>query len=93
MDIDQLTARQREVFWALSRGLQNKQIASALGVALKTVEMHIERIKLRLTCDTLREVVVKAVEARLRGEFANMPTPNRATPGKIPTRQDFAHDV
>lgn len=43
-----LTARQREVFLLIGRGLQNKEIARALGLEVNTVETHRKDIARRL---------------------------------------------
>lgn len=41
---DQLTARQRDVLQALSKGLSNKQIAQQLGIAEDTVKQHVSAV-------------------------------------------------
>src|SRR5262252_4611081 len=43
-----LTNREREVLVLLAEGLQNKEIASQLGVGVRTVETHRERIMRKL---------------------------------------------
>jgi two-component system nitrate/nitrite response regulator NarL len=44
----QLTNREREVLIQIAEGLSNKEIASALGVGVRTVETHRERIMRKL---------------------------------------------
>ena len=43
-----LTPKQLEVLHCLSQGMQNKQIASEMGVSLSTVKIHLNRIYMRL---------------------------------------------
>jgi two-component system nitrate/nitrite response regulator NarL len=42
--VSQLTPREREVLTLISRGLDNKSIATALGVRVTTVRSHVQRI-------------------------------------------------
>jgi DNA-binding NarL/FixJ family response regulator len=44
----QLTAREREVLTQIAEGLSNKEIATQLGVGVRTVETHRERIMRKL---------------------------------------------
>lgn len=46
--LQRLTARQREVFVLIGRGLQNKEIARTLGLEVNTVETHRKTIARRL---------------------------------------------
>jgi two-component system, NarL family, nitrate/nitrite response regulator NarL len=45
---DQLTSREREVLVAIAEGKSNKEIASDLGIGVRTIETHRERIMRRL---------------------------------------------
>jgi DNA-binding NarL/FixJ family response regulator len=47
-----LSAREREILTLLKRGLGNAEIAEKLGISVKTVEGHIERLKRKLHCPT-----------------------------------------
>jgi two-component system, NarL family, nitrate/nitrite response regulator NarL len=44
----QLTAREREVLALIAEGRSNKEIATALGIGVRTIETHRERIMRRL---------------------------------------------
>ena len=44
----QLTAREREVLVLIARGQSNKEIANTLGIGVRTIETHRERIMRRL---------------------------------------------
>jgi len=46
--VNQLTNREREVLTQIAGGLSNKEIASQLGVGVRTVETHRERIMRKL---------------------------------------------
>lgn len=52
-----LTAREREVFAGVVRGLPNKQIAAQLGIALKTVKVHRGRVMQKMAADSVAELV------------------------------------
>jgi two-component system nitrate/nitrite response regulator NarL len=45
---DQLTSREREVLVLIAEGKSNKEIASKLGIGVRTIETHRERIMRRL---------------------------------------------
>ncbi|TAL06074.1 MAG: response regulator transcription factor [Verrucomicrobia bacterium] len=47
-ELSALTNREREVLTQIAEGLSNKEIASALGVGVRTVETHRERIMRKL---------------------------------------------
>ena len=57
-----LTAREREVCQLVARGLQNKQIASELSIAEKTVKVHrgraMQKLQLRSVADLVRLLAV-----------------------------------
>ena len=64
-----LTARQVEVLELIGQGLRNREIAGALGIGIRTVEVHIEQILLKLGATNRTEAVVNAVKSGLLPEF------------------------
>lgn len=58
---DRLTGREREVFERIGRGWTSRQIAAALGLSERTVEVHRAHIKRKLGCDSAAELVREAV--------------------------------
>ncbi len=64
----QLTERQREVLQLIAEGRGNKEIATILGVSVKTVEFHRGRLMERLGVHGVAELVRCAVQAGLVGE-------------------------
>jgi pimeloyl-ACP methyl ester carboxylesterase/DNA-binding CsgD family transcriptional regulator len=63
----QLTARQTEVMRRIAFGESDKQIAAALSLSPRTVEMHAARALQALGCRTRAEGVRRATEQRLLG--------------------------
>jgi two-component system response regulator FixJ len=63
---DLLTAREKEVLSCLLSGLSNKQIGSALGISLRTVEMHRGNMMERLQASSLAEALTIALEAGIK---------------------------
>jgi len=63
-----LTAREQTVFAHIGAGASNQNIATALGVSVKTVECHRENIKRKLGLDSGAQLAAAAVAWRL-GEF------------------------
>jgi FixJ family two-component response regulator len=55
--VARLTTREREVLQSLSEGLQNREIASALQISPRTVEVYKARMMEKLDCRTLADVV------------------------------------
>jgi FixJ family two-component response regulator len=53
----QLTPRERQVFALIVAGLLNKQAASDLGIAEKTVKVHRARVMEKMAADSLAELV------------------------------------
>ena len=57
-----LTPREREVFAGVAKGLPNKQIGAALGIALKTVKVHCSRVMQKMEAGSVADLV-RAAEA------------------------------
>jgi len=55
--IERLTAREREVFEGVARGLPNKSIATELGIALKTVKVHRGRVMTKMDAESVADLV------------------------------------
>lgn len=64
----QLTMRERQVFQAVARGLANKQIAAALGIALKTVKVHRGRVMQKMAAQSVADLVRAAEQLGEAGE-------------------------
>ena len=60
--IDALSPRQRQILRMIGTGLGNKEIASDLGISVKTVETHRSRMMEVLGCRRANELVVLAVQ-------------------------------
>lgn len=56
----ELTPRQLDVLRGVARGLTDKEIASALSISPRTVEMHVARILAAVACANRAEAVGKA---------------------------------
>ena len=63
---DPLTDREHEVLELAARGLPNKEIASALGVSVRTVEAHLSRVFHKLEVGSRTEAVLHGLR---RGWF------------------------
>jgi RNA polymerase sigma factor (sigma-70 family) len=61
--LDRLTARERQVLEHAAHGLHAKEIAAALGISSRTVEVHKTRIMEKLEVRNLAELVRFAVAA------------------------------
>ena len=60
-----LSAREREIVQLLAEGRTNKEIATLLGIAYKTVDAHRTNIMKRLNMHSVAEVVRYAVRERI----------------------------
>ena len=63
--LDQLTAREREVLRHIARGYLYKEIAARLGISAKTVEAHVSAVLRKLQLSNRHELSRWAVERRL----------------------------
>jgi len=64
--IELLTAREREVFELVVRGMLNKQIAAELGASEKTIKVHRGRVMQKMQADSLADLVRMAERAKIR---------------------------
>jgi DNA-binding NarL/FixJ family response regulator len=64
-ELDQLTAREREVLRYIARGYMYKEIAHRLGIAVKTVEAHVSSVLRKLQLSSRHELSRWAVSRRL----------------------------
>lgn len=64
-ELDQLTAREREVLRHIARGYLYKEIALRLGISVKTVETHVGAVLRKLQLSTRHELSSWARERRL----------------------------
>jgi DNA-binding NarL/FixJ family response regulator len=63
--LDQLTAREREVLRHIARGYLYKEVAQRLGISAKTVEAHVSAVLRKLQLSSRHELSRWAVERRL----------------------------
>jgi DNA-binding NarL/FixJ family response regulator len=64
-DLEQLTAREREVLQLIARGYMYKEIAHRLGISPKTVEAHVSAVLRKLQLSSRHELSRWAAERRL----------------------------
>lgn len=60
-----LTRRELEVLKYTLLGYSNKRIGGILGISTRTIEAHLQNIKLKLQCNTRGELIITAVELGL----------------------------
>ncbi len=60
-----LTPREREIVQLLAEGKSNKEVASALGISVKTAETHRARIMAKLNIRSISDLVRYAVRNRI----------------------------
>ena len=61
-ELDQLTAREREVLQHIARGYMYKEIAHRLGISAKTVEAHVSAVLRKLQLSSRHELTRWAAE-------------------------------
>jgi len=61
----ELTPREREVVQLLAEGKSNKNVASILGISVKTVETHRAAIMRKLRCDSFADLVRYAIRHKI----------------------------
>ncbi len=64
-ELDQLTAREREVLQHIARGYTYKEIANQLYVSPKTVESHVSKVLRKLQLSNRAELAKWAIDRRL----------------------------
>lgn len=64
-ELDQLTKREREVMQLLARGYAYKELASRLGISVKTVETHASSVLRKLQLSSRHELTHWAAHRRL----------------------------
>lgn len=63
-----LTQRERSVFALVVQGMLNKQIATALGIAERTVKAHRARVMAKMQVESLAELVRVADQIEIRNQ-------------------------
>jgi len=64
-ELDQLTAREREVLQLIARGYRYKEIAGRLHLSARTVESHVSSVLRKLQLSSRHEITRWAAERRL----------------------------
>jgi DNA-binding NarL/FixJ family response regulator len=64
-ELDQLTAREREVLQHIARGYMYKEVAHRLGISAKTVEAHVSAVLRKLQLSSRHELSRWAMDRRL----------------------------
>ena len=64
-ELDQLTAREREVLQLIARGYRYKEIAARLHLSARTVESHVSAVLRKLQLSSRHELTRWAAERRL----------------------------
>lgn len=67
-DLDQLTAREREVLQHIARGYMYKEIAIRLGISAKTVEAHVSAVLRKLQLSNRHQLSRWAAQRELLAE-------------------------
>jgi DNA-binding NarL/FixJ family response regulator len=67
-ELDQLTAREREVLRHIARGYMYKEIGQRLGISAKTVEAHVSAVLRKLQLSNRHQLSRWAAERELSGD-------------------------
>ena len=62
-----LSPREREILGLIAKGLTTREISSSLGISVKTVETHRQRLMEKLNCHKATELVVYALREGILG--------------------------
>jgi DNA-binding NarL/FixJ family response regulator len=65
---DLLSLREREVITWLAKGKTRTEVAKTMGIKPRTVTFHIKKAQVKLSSETIIEMVVKAVKLNLTAE-------------------------
>ena len=65
VELDELTAREREVLRLIARGYRYKEIAAKLHLSVKTVETHVSNVLRKLQLSSRHELTRWAAERRM----------------------------
>jgi two-component system nitrate/nitrite response regulator NarL len=66
--VGRLTAREREVLGLLAEGMANKQIATALGISVRTVTVHVSNLLRKTGASSRTEAALWALSGRRSGD-------------------------
>ena len=66
---DPLSSREREVLQLLASNKSNKEVATQLGISVRTVETHRRSIMLKLNANSIVELVHYAIRSGLIESF------------------------
>jgi DNA-binding NarL/FixJ family response regulator len=82
--LDRLTPRETEVLGLVAHGLTNRQLMARLVVSEATVKTHVNRLLLKLACETRAQLVTAAFHAGLvtPGTLDTPAAPDRPDPGR-----------
>jgi DNA-binding NarL/FixJ family response regulator len=86
INVPKLSAREREIVQLLSEGNVSKEIATILGLSLKTVETHRSNILRKLKLHSIVELVLYAV----RNEIIHVQLPTAVSLAPRPTEAEAA---
>jgi DNA-binding CsgD family transcriptional regulator len=82
-----LTEREAEIIGLLAHGLQTKQVASALGISVKTADRHIQNAYRKIGVSTRAAATLFAMEHGLLA-WGELPIARTARRAQSPARLD-----